>query len=92
MRTKKEWNLHMRQILQQYLAKGYTLTKIAESFQKAGEGYENFKLNDISTEVKRGLTEEEKENRQYVMYDIVKAYETIIGEDAVQFLQTQKMN
>lgn len=86
-----KWTLEMRKALQAYLRQGYTMTDILEMWSELGGEYSKLNFDRISKEVRRGLTEEQHKKKRYVKYDICRAYESIIGMEAIDYLKTHEI-
>ena len=85
------WDLEMRSVLQGLLRQGYTLTEVVEEWRRVGGKYGAVTVPIISTEVKRGLTPEQHKRRRYVKYDICRAYQGLIGADAFEYIQKNRI-
>ena len=84
-----KWNLEKRELFKRYLEQDYTLAKIAEIWSDLGEEYQ-ISAAALGREVRLGLTEEEYRDRRWAKYSVVKAYETLIGKDVVDFIRQNK--
>lgn len=62
---KIKWNTELREGLKFLIENGFTIKKIMEEM--------NMSYPTLNAEIKRGLTQEEYENKQYLKYDIVRA-------------------
>lgn len=62
---KIKWNTELREGLKFLIENGFTIKKIIEEM--------NMSYPTLNAEIKRGLTLEEYENKQYLKYDILRA-------------------
>ena len=91
MGKQTKWNLDMRLVLQNLLRQDYTLTKIRDMWQEADAPYNSISLPLLSTEVRKGLTEDEIKERRFARYDITRVYESIIGKDAIDYIKSHNI-
>ena len=89
-RKKIEWDLTKRIALQKYLRQGYTLSNICEMWAEAGDEYRMSPVT-LSREVKLGLSAKESAEKRFIKYDICRVYENLIGVDAVEYIQKNRI-
>lgn len=85
-KTGWKWDFEKRIDFQSLLKQGYNLSKIRDIWAEYNSYDVLPSLQSMSREVKMGLDEDEKENSQFVKYDLIKVYKNLIGENAVKYI------
>lgn len=84
-----KWDLEKRIAFQELLKQGYSLPAIQSIWKETDIFSESPSISALSKEVRLGLTEEQAKMKRYVKYDVVRAYNNLLGKDTLDWLVKQ---
>lgn len=85
-----KWDFEKRLDFQSLLQQGYTLPKVISIWKESGIYDITPSMTSLSKEIRLGLTEEERKNKQYVKYDIMRVYKNLVGDKAFEYILSHK--